>query len=411
MLTDLFELSRHMIRILDRPYRRYFIRNIDLKGRCSIIVGKRGVGKTTTLVQHILDSDPSIESSLESLYVPVDHFLVRQTPIYEIARDFVKQGGLRLYLDEIHKYPEWSRDLKSIVDTFPELKVVASGSSMMQIRKGSHDLSRRAIVYRVNGMSFREFLELRLGLDFSIIGIDDLLNNHEMIALKIVSKLEESGIKILGIFQDYLQFGVYPYYFEYEDRDLFRITLEQNMHTAIESDLPAVHPSLSGASIAKIKMLLAAIATSVPLIPDLAKLRRLLGVADDRTLKTYLNYLEDAGLIMAFSRKGGRLKAMEKPEKIYLGDVNQAFALASSGRADIGNIRETFFATSVSNVINLRTVDKGDFISEDGILFEIGGRNKDTHQIRGSSNGYLALDNIEIGVGARIPLWLFGFLY
>lgn len=411
MLDDLFELSRHMIRILERPYRRYFIRNIKLKGRCSIIVGKRGVGKTTTLVQHILDSDSSIDSSRESLYVPVDHFLVKQMPLYEIARDFVNQGGHRLYLDEIHKYPEWSRDLKSIVDTFPELKVVASGSSMLQIRRGSHDLSRRAIVYRMNGMSFREFLELRLGINFDIIEFEEILNNHETMAAKIISRLGKEGVKVLAAFRNYLQFGIYPYYFEYEDHDLFRITLEQNIHTAIESDLPAVHPGLSGAAVAKIKMLLAAISTSVPLTPDLVKLRRLLGVADDRTLKTYFSYLEDAGLIMTFSRNGGRLKSMEKPQKIYLGDTNQAFALAPSGRADIGNIRETFFATSVSNVINLKTVDQGDFISEDGVVFEIGGRNKDMHQIRRASVGYLALDDIEVGVGSKIPLWLFGFLY
>ncbi len=411
MLDDLFGLSRHLVGLFDRPYRRYFIRTTELKARCSIITGKRGIGKTTMLIQYLLDLDPSIQTSRESLYVPVDHFLVRLTPIYEIAREFVEQGGRRLFLDEIHKYPEWSRDLKSIYDTFPELMVVASGSSMMQIRKGSHDLSRRAVVYRMNGMSFREFLELRLDIDLPVIGINDLVRKHEVLSSHIVAKLKQSEVKVLGMFRDYLQFGIYPYYFEYEDRDIFRMTLEQNMHTAIESDLPSVHPSLSGASIAKIKMLLTAIAGSVPLTPDLVKIRRLLGVADDRTLKTYLGYLEDAGLIMAFSKKGGGLKAMEKPQKIYLGDVNQAYAIAPLGKADVGNVRETFFAESVSSIVPLRTVDKGDFITEDGILFEIGGRNKTARQIRGASDGFLALDNIETGIGARIPLWLFGFLY
>jgi len=411
MLDDLFILSRHLIRLLNRPYERYFIRGVELKGRCSIIAGKRGVGKTTTLVQHLLRQDAHIQSSTETLYVPVDHFAVRQMPLYEIARDFVQQGGKRLYVDEIHKYAAWSRDLKSIHDTFPELTVVASGSSMMQIRRGSHDLSRRAVIHRMHGMSFREFLEMRFDLALPILRLEALIDRHERIAPELTATLESAGTKPLAAFRDYLQFGVYPYYFEYEDRDLFRATLEQNMHTAIESDLPAVYPRLSGVSIARIKMLLTAIAASVPLTPDLAKLRRLLDIADDRTLKTYLGYLEDAGLIMAFGKTGRDLKAMEKPRKIYLGDTNEAYALQPTGRADIGSIRETFFAQSMSSVNALRVPEAGDFATDTGLVFEVGGRNKTAHQVRGKSRAFLALDDIEVGVGARIPLWLFGFLY
>jgi predicted AAA+ superfamily ATPase len=384
---------------------------VELKGRCSIIAGKRGTGKTTTIVQHLLQRDANIASSRETLYVPVDHFAVRQTPLYEIANDFVKQGGKRLYIDEIHKYPAWARDLKSMYDTFPDLTVVASGSSMMQIRKGSHDLSRRAVVYRMHGMSFREFLEMRLGLSLPILSLDDVVDRHERIAPEIVATLGARGVKPLGVFRDYLQFGVYPYYFEYEDRELFRATLEQSIHTAIESDLPAVHPQLTGGSIARIKMLLSAIAASVPLTPDLAKLRRLLDIADDRTLKTYMGYLEDAGLIMVFGRAGRDVKAMEKPRKIYLGDVNEAYALQPVGRVDVGTVRETFFAQSVSNVHALRVPDHGDFETDAGWIFEVGGRNKTAQQLRGQSRAFLALDDIESGSGARIPLWLFGFLY
>lgn len=411
MLNDLFILSRHLIRLLNRSYERYFIRGVELKGRCSIIAGKRGVGKTTTLVQHLLKQDADIQSSTETLYVPVDHFAVRQTPLYEIARDFAQQGGKRLYLDEIHKYPAWSRDLKSIYDTFPDLTVVASGSSMMQIQKGTHDLSRRAVIHRIRGMSFREFLEMRFNLKLPILGLEELLERHEALAPEVAAALAAAGTKPLAAFRDYLQFGVYPYYFEYADRDLFRATLEQNLHTAIESDLPAVYPQLSGVSIARIKRLLAAIAASVPLTPDLAKLRRLLEIADDRTLKTYLEHLEEAGLIMTFGKAGRDLKAMEKPRKIYLGDTNQAYALQPAGRADIGAIRETFFAQSVSGVTALRIPEEGDFATETGLVFEIGGRNKTGHQIRGASRARLALDEIETGVRDRIPLWLFGFLY
>ncbi len=381
MLDDLFILSRHLIRLLNRPYERYFIREVELKGRCSIIAGKRGVGKTTTLVQHLLRQDADIQSSTETLYVPVDHFAVRQTPLYEIARDFVQQGGKRLYVDEIHKYPAWSRDLKSIHDTFPGLAVVASGSSMMQIRQGSHDLSRRAVIHRMHGMSFREFMEMRFELALPILKLDELIARHEIIAPDLTATLEAAGTKPLAAFREYLQFGVYPYYFKYADRDLFRAALEQNMHTAIESDLPAVCPQLSGISNSRIKMLLAAIAASVPLTPGLATLRRLLDIADDRTLKT------------------------------YLGGTNEAYALQPSGRADIGSIRETFFAQSVASVNALRVTEAGDSATDDGRVFEIGGRNKTAHQVRGKSRAFLALDDIETGIGARIPLWLFGFLY
>ena len=411
MLDDLFALSREMIRILNRPYERYFIRGVVLKGRCSIIAGKRGIGKTTTLVQHLLKRDADVQTSRKTLYVPVDHFAVRSIPLYEIARDFVQQGGTRLYVDEIHKYSEWSRDLKSIYETFPDLTVIASGSSMMQIRKGSHDLSRRAVVYRMTGMSFREFLEMRFSIELPVLELETLVDNHESIVPDLVDALRSVGERPIGAFADYLQFGVYPYYFEYEDREVFRATLEQNVHTAIESDLPAVHPQLTGTSIARIKMLLAAIAASVPLTPDLVKLKRLLDIADDRTLKTYLGYLEDAGLIMAFSKTGRDLKAMEKPRKIYLGDVNEAHALQPTGRADTGSVRETFFAQSVSVVHALRIPDKGDFATDSGMVFEVGGRNKTASQIQEQPNAYLAIDGIETGVGARIPLWAFGFLY
>lgn len=164
MLDELFELSRHFVRILNRPYRRRFLQTTPLNSRCSIIVGQRGIGKTTCVVQHLMDCYPAHPISRACLYLPADHFVVAQMPIYEIARDFVNQGGKLLCLDEIHKQPDWARSLKNISDTFPEVRVVASGSSMLQIHKGSHDLSRRAIVHRMTGLSFREYLELRLNL-------------------------------------------------------------------------------------------------------------------------------------------------------------------------------------------------------------------------------------------------------
>jgi len=411
MLDELFELSRHLIRLRNRPYRRYFLRDTQLKTRCSLIAGARGVGKTTAMIQHLVETEPQWPSSTRALYLPADHFALGGTPLYEIARDFCTRGGTLLCIDEIHKCPNWSRDLKSMTDTFPELRIVASGSSMMQIRKGTHDLSRRVVVYRMNGMSFREYLELRLNTQLPVCSLETLLESHEVRAAEIVHRLDEQEEKVLGLFREYVQSGFYPYSFEVDDRRLYHITLEQNAHTAIESDLPAVHPGLSGNSIARIKALLSVIAGSVPFTPDLAKLRRLLEISDDRTLKTYLGHLGDAGLVLAIGRESSGLKVLEKPRKIYLGDPNLAYALHPAGRPNIGNIRETFFARSVANVHQLRATAAGDFAVEPDLVFEVGGRNKTTRQLKDAAHGYLALDDIDVGSGIRVPLWLFGFLY
>jgi predicted AAA+ superfamily ATPase len=411
MLDELFELSRHLIRLYDRPYRRRFLEARPFKGRCSILVGQRGVGKTTVVVQHLVTTHPDHATSRTCLYLPADHFIVAQTPIYEIARDFTNQGGKLLCLDEIHKQPDWARSLKSIYDTFPDLRVVASGSSMLQIHKGSYDLSRRVLLHRMSGLSLREYLELTLELELPIFTVEQVLKDHETLATAVITRLKTRNAKVLGLFRDYLQFGFYPYFSEYRDVDLFKMTLEQNVHTAIECDLTALHPTLSGSSVGRIKRLLAVIAASVPFTPDLAKLRRLLDIADDRTLKTYLQHLEDAGLIMTLSRAPGGLQALRKPEKIFLGDPNQVCALCTPGQASVGNVRETFFCRMVSEVGHVYAAEKGDFVVGNRTVVEVGGRSKTERQIRGRTSAVLALDDIEVGAGIRIPLWLFGFLY
>ena len=411
MLDDIFQLSRHLIRIRDRAYRRYFIRTTPFKSRCSILIGQRGVGKTTSLIQHLVDAYPEHPTSRECLYVQADHIGIGDASLFRIAQDFVNVGGKLLCLDEIHKAQDWSRELKSITDTFPSLKIVASGSSILEVHRGSHDLSRRVVVYRMTGMSFREFLELRLDLVLPTYSLATLLETHESAAPNIITAVEDKQAKILGMFQDYLRFGYYPYFFEYEDPDIFRITLEQNVHTAIEIDLPAVHPTLGGSTVKKIRKLMAVISASVPFTPNFGKLKPILDVADDRTLKTYLRYLEEAGLIMVLTKEGRGMKALQKPEKIYLGDPNQVWALHPAGRPNIGNIRETYFFRMLSFCHALRSAGNGDFLADDEIVFEVGGRNKTLHQVKGKRRAFLALDDIETGIGRKIPLWLFGFLY
>jgi len=411
MIEKLFSLSQNFIRINNREYVRYFLRTYPLKNRLSIVVGQRGVGKTTAIIQHILSSYKNDIFTNSALYIQADHFLVGSHSLYEIAEQFYNLGGEMICFDEIHKYPNWSTELKSIYDTFPKLTIVASGSSALEIYKGSHDLSRRAVVYKMFGMSFREFIEIELGINLKSSGLEDIINNHQRIAAGITNAVEKKGKKILALFKSYLEYGYYPYFREYKNRELFYLTLEQNIHTTLESDLIAIYPSLSGNSIKKIKKLLMIIASSVPFTPDLKKLKTMLDVGDERTLKTYLKYLEDAGIIMTVSKSGRGLRELEKPEKIYLNNPNLIHAISSRMPLEIGNLRETFFLNMAETSHKVSSPARGDFLVDGRYTFEIGGKNKDFSQIKDIKNSFLGVDNTEIGVGNKIPLWLFGFLY
>lgn len=411
MLDDLFILSRHFLKTFSRPYSRYFLKKYSLDNRFSIIIGPRGAGKTTVIVQHILSKYDNDMLTKKALYVPADHFALGNRTLYEITEEFYNLGGELICLDEIHKYPDWSKEIKSIYDSFPKLKVIASGSSAMAIYKGSHDLSRRAIQYRMPGLSLREYIDLSMGRENEPLTLDEIIKDHERSSLRIIESLEKDNKKILALFKEYLQFGYFPYFLEYKDISLYYITLEQGIHTVIENDLLAVYPTLNGTSIKTLKRLLAVIAESVPFTPDLKKLKRLAEISDERTLKNYLHYLEVGGVITCLYKKGGRLRSIEKPAKIYLDNPNQVYAISGSGRENIGNIRETFFINMLSTFHDVAASEHGDFIVDNKYTFEIGGRNKQPDQLKGVTEGYLAVDDIESGTGIKIPLWLFGFIY
>ncbi|NOZ69201.1 MAG: ATP-binding protein [Deferribacteres bacterium] len=411
MIEELFRLSQNFIKINNRDYIRYFLKTNPLEGRFSIVVGQRGVGKTTAMIQHILSCCNNDIFTDSALYVQADHFLVGNRSLYEIAEQFYNLGGKMICFDEIHKYANWSTELKSIYDTFPKLTITASGSSALEIYKGSRDLSRRAVVYKMFGMSFREFIELALGINLKSASLENIIKEHQLIAHNIINAVEGKGKKILALFKKYLEYGYYPYFMEYKNKELFHLTLEQNIHTTLESDLIAIYPSLSGNSIKKIKKLLSVIAASVPFSPDLKRLKTMLDIGDERTLKTYLKYLEDAGIILTVSRSGRGLRQLEKPEKIYLNNPNLIYAISGSAPVDIGNLRETFFINMANASHRITTPAKGDFLVDGIYTFEIGGKNKGFSQIREIENSFLAVDNIEIGFGHKIPLWIFGFLY
>lgn len=413
MLEELFIKSREFIALNNQSYKRYFIMTQPLEHRLSIIIGPRGIGKTTTIAQYM-----SLHyKEHEALYVNLDDIQnTTQFSMTEIAEEFVLNGGKLLCFDEIHKYNSWSAELKNIYDRFGDLKVIATGSSALQINQGSHDLSRRAIVYIMVGMSFREFLELHYGFEFSPYGLHDILDKHVELATELKKEIEQKEHKIIPLFKNYLKYGYYPYYLSMPNTTLFLQTLQQNINVSIESDLIYVYPKLNGTSIKKIKTLLSIIIKSVPFEPNISDMKKAAEIADDRTLKEYLSKLDDAGLIKLLMRNALAMKSIDKPEKIYLANPN----LMYTKEPDIGNLRETFFVNQVDNYYKIKRSlsddgifagKSGDFYCEDKYTFEVGGKKKGFSQIKDVPDSYVVSDDLEIGIGHKIPLWLFGFLY
>jgi hypothetical protein len=376
----------------------------------SIIVGPRGVGKTTTLVQLLLDAVHGDRLDPRILYIQADHFAMGSLSLYEIADLFQTLGGKWIVFDEIHKYANWSSELKSIYDTFPTLKIYASGSSALEIHEGSHDLTRRAIVYPMQGMSFREYLELVHQIELPAYELNAICKTHEKLADVLIKELGKKELHVIPEFHRYLQVGYYPYFHEIRDPALYKITLEQNVHTTIDSDLAAIYPQLSGTSLQKMKRLLTFIASAVPFTPNWQHIQTAVEVGDLRTLKAYFSHLEDAGLIRSLSRSGKKLNQLESPSKVYLENTNQLYAISSQA-PEKGTLRETFFINMLSEKHTVKLPRDGDFFVDDTFLFEVGGKGKDFNQIKGHENGFLACDDMERGIRSKIPLWLFGFIY
>ena len=410
MIENLYQLSQRYLKGQYKTYKRNFIDKREFERRLNIFIGQRGIGKTTMLVQYLLDQVGHDILSSNILYVPVDHVLLSDLTLYQVAQSFCEHGGKIIVFDEIHTYISWSKELKSIYDTFPQLKIFASGSSALEIHKGTHDLSRRAIVHKINGLSFREYLEINSEQKFRTYKLDEILENYQDITYEIVSKLDKNENKVLLEFKKYLQVGYYPYSLEFKQNESYFVILEQNLHTIIESDLVAIYPSLSGYSVRKMKQLLAFIATEVPFVLNLEKLKRILDIGDVRTLKMYLKYLSDAGLINLLFKATTKISKLESPEKIYLHNPNQLYALSGES-PNIGTIRELFFINMLSECHVLSAPKVGDFLVDDKILFEIGGHKKSFEQIKNKKNAFLVIDNIELPVSKKIPLWVFGFLY
>jgi predicted AAA+ superfamily ATPase len=397
-METIIEKSYQKVRDTDTTFIRSLINNIDWDYRLIGIRGARGVGKTMLLLQRIKQF---LGNTNKSLYVSLDNLWFAEHSLLNLVDFFAKRGGKFLFLDEVHKYPNWSQVVKNIYDDYPTLKVVFTGSSMLEILDARADLSRRAIVYEMQGLSFREFLNVTNKLDIQQFTLLDILKKHKEISDEVLSK-----IKPLQFFTDYLHHGYYPFFMEGIAHFSYR--LEEVVNMILEVELPLLR-KLEPAYIPKIKKLLQIVAESVPFIPNIENLCKRI-VIHRNTLLSYLYNLHDTKLTKNLLKDISGINRLQKPEKIYLENSNLAYALAENN-CEIGNIRETFFLNQLSYNHRVEYTNSCDFLVDKNFLFEIGGKNKTGKQIKEVSNAYIAADNIEYGFDKKIPLWMFGFLY
>jgi predicted AAA+ superfamily ATPase len=337
----------------------------------------------------------------ESLYVSLDNLWFAEHNLLNLVDFFVKRGGKYLFFDEVHKYPLWSQAIKNIYDDFPTLKVVFTGSSLLEILNARADLSRRAIVYDIQGLSYREFLNITQKTDFQTVSLSDILKNHKEISDETLLK-----VKPLQFFNEYLQHGYYPFFTEGITHFPYR--LEEVVNMILEVELPLLR-KVEPAYILKIKQLLQIVAESVPFIPNIDNLSKRIEIHRN-TLLSYLYCLQETRLTQHLHKDISGINRLQKPEKIYLENTNLAYTLAENN-ADIGNMRETFFLNQLSYNHTVEYPNSGDFWVDKKFLFEIGGKSKSGKQIKNTSHAYIAADNIEYGFDTKIPLWQFGMLY
>jgi predicted AAA+ superfamily ATPase len=375
------------------------IHKVNWEARLVGIKGARGIGKTTLLLQYI---KLRLANRLEkTLYVSLDSIWFNTNSLIDLVDNFSKKGGEYLFLDEVHKYPGWSQVLKNIYDDYPTIKVVFTGSSLLEILNARADLSRRAVVYEMQGFSFREYLRMETGIDFDILSLEQILKNHVNEAKKI-----QQQIKPFQYFENYLQQGYYPFY--REQPELYEIRLGEVINMMLEIELPLLR-GVELAYIAKIKQLLVIIAESVPFVPNVSKLSEKINI-NRATLLSYLHYLSEIGLTHNLFKESFGISRLQKPAKIYLENTNLIYLLAQQN-ANIGNSRETFFINQLAYNHKVTFTEQTDFKVDDTYFFEIGGKNKKSKQIVTLENSYIVADDIEYGFQHKIPLWLFGFMY
>lgn len=390
METSLTEFMENQLKQTTSAFHRYMYDKISWTSRMFGLVGPRGVGKSTIVLQYIKEN----RAFRKMFYLSADHLYFSTQTLFDTVEQFVKEGGEQIFIDEIHKYANWSRELKQIYDSFPELKVGFTGSSVLDIYKGQADLSRRAPIFLMQGLSFREYLRLFHQTEVPVYSLDEILSQQARI---------DSISHPLPLFKEYLQKGYYPFSGESD----FEIRLRQVLNQTMEVDIPQ-YANMNASTGRKLKILLSVIAKSVPFKPVMDALATVVGVSRN-VLPDYLLYMEQAGMIGQLRDDTGGIRGVGKVEKVYLDNPSLAYLLGGNS-ADVGNIRETFFYNQMrvtTDVISSRISD----FEIDGTTFELGGRKKGKKQISEAKEGYVVKDDIEYGSGNVIPLWAFGLTY
>lgn len=389
-MDKLWEYFYKLLRETNSSLFRYVYKDINWDSRMIGITGPRGVGKTTMVLQHIKKA----LDTRETLYVTAEDFYFADHKLVDLAAEFVKHGGKYLFIDEIHKYKDWSKELKLIYDYHSDLKVVFIGSSVLDIRKGAADLSRRAVMYHLQGLSFREFLEIFHNKPSEVYSLQQVLEH----------KAELPGIEHpLPLFQEYLKRGYYPFALEGD----FELRLRQIINQTLESDIP-MYAEMNAATGRKLKQLLAIIAKSVPFKPNFSSIAAALS-ASRNNIADYCLYIEEAGMISQLRGSTGGIKGLGKVDKIYLDNTNLIYSLEDEA-PNVGHIWETFFFNQTRVKHSVTSSELCDFRIED-IDFEVGGKSKRQKQIADAEKGFIIKDDIELGYRNVIPLWQFGMLY
>jgi predicted AAA+ superfamily ATPase len=384
--------NRFNIMLSETPvnFHRYMYERIDWSDRLIGLKGPRGVGKTTLLLQRakeVLDRDTTLLVNADDLYFTT-HTLV------DLADEFVRTGGKVLMIDEIHKYKEWSRELKLIYDYHKDLKVVFTGSSILDIEEGEADLSRRVVPYEMQGLSFREYMKMFKGIDLPLLNLDDVLSNRIVVP---------EGFHPYVYFSEYLRTGYYPF----SNESQFERRLAQVVNKTIEVDIPQ-YTDMTISAIRKLKRLMSTVSESVPFKPNYTSLSQVLGVSRN-LLPEWFAYMEKAGLIMQLRDDTGGIRGLGKVDKVYIDNTALMYMLGREN-TDIGNVRETFFLNQTRVMHDVITSSVSDF-QIGKYTFEVGGKNKTQKQIAGVSDAFVVKDDIEIGYQNVIPLWVFGLMY
>ena len=399
-MEELIGYQQNLLVHTQGSFFRYLHNEVPWDQRMVAIKGLRGAGKTTLILQHIKYFSEDADTSL---YVTADHPWFYTHTLLDLADQWYKSGGRTLYIDEVHKYLNWSRELKNIYDGYPSMKVVFTASSALDIYRGESDLSRRVLTYELAGMSFREYLELRYNIKLPKLGLEELFSDHRGLVAKTYEMLENP----LALFKEYLISGYLPFT-EFGKETEYLTRLYHVIDSSISYDLAFIQ-NYSASHAVKIKKLLGVIAESAPFEPNISSIAKKLSLGRD-TVSNFLQHLQSARLLNLINRPTQGIAALQKPDKIYLENTNLSYAL--NVNPELGTIRETFLFNQLKNAghrVELAT--KGDFLINGKQIVEVGGKDKSYKQIAGLENAYIIADDIEVGFGNKIPLWLFGFLY